>query len=377
VRPETLAVKAGGHPDAASGAVAPPITLSTTFERDPDGEFRRGYSYGRSHNPTRALCEARIAALESVGAAEGAQAIAFASGMAAAAAVLQSLAPGDRVVLPRDLYHGVRRLADGPMREWGLQAEFVEMVDPAELLRALERPARLVWIETPSNPRLDLVDLREACARAHAAGALACVDNTFAGPILQRPLQLGADLVVHSSTKYFGGHSDATGGAVVARAGLPLGERVRGQQQMVGAVPSPFDCWLIARGLQTLPVRVRAHCQGAQRVAEALAAMRGVTEVRYPGLPSHPQHALAARQMSGFGGVVTFRVAGGRDGAFRALARLRIIVRATSLGGVESTIEHRRSVEGPGSNSPDDLVRLAVGLEHPDDLIEDLTQALS
>jgi cystathionine gamma-synthase len=367
---ETLAVKAGAHAAAGSGAIAPPITLSTIFERGSDGSFPGGYFYGRSGNPNRTLAETRLAALEG-----GEAAFAFSSGSAAAAAVFQCLAPGDRVVAPRDLYHGVRRLLSEVMTEWRLEVEFVEMTALAEVDAALARPTRLLWIDSPSNPLLSVTDIRAVAERAHAAGALCAVDNTFATPILQRPLALGADLVVHSTTKYIGGHSDVTGGAVIVGAGSPLAARLKRIQELAGAVPSPFDAWLVARGIATLPYRMRAHAANAAAVAEGLTKFPSVSEVIYPGLASHPGHAIAARQMSGFGGMISFRAKGGRDAAFGALGRLKLITRATSLGGVESTIEHRRSMEGPTSPTPDDLIRMAVGLEHPDDLLADLAQA--
>lgn len=375
LRLETLAIKAGGGPDAATGAVAPPIHLSTTFAREADGSYPQGYNYGRAANPTRALLEQRLAALE--GGGPSTEAVAFASGSAAVMAVLQSLGPGDHVVAPSDLYYGVRLLLADVMSEWGLEASFVDLTLPESLDDALRDDTRLVWIDTPSNPLLGITDIRAVVERAHARGALVAVDNTFATPVLQRPLELGADLVVYSTTKYMGGHSDVTGGAVLVGAGgAALLPRLRRLQKIGGAVPSPFDCWLVARGLATLPLRMRAHAHHAGLVASALAAHPAVAETLYPGLPSHPGHAVAARQMSGYGGVVSARLRGGREAAFRALARLRLITRATSLGGVETTIEHRRSMEAPDSATPDDLVRISVGLEHPDDLIEDLVSAL-
>jgi cystathionine gamma-synthase len=371
VKIETLAVKAAARPDPGSGAIAPPIQLSTIYERDADGGFAHGYQYGRSGNPTRALLEERLCALEG-----GAGAAAFASGSAAAAAILQSLAPGDRVVAPRDMYHGVRRLMRTVLAEWGLVFTFVDMTDLAAV-EAAAKGARLIWIDTPSNPLLLVTDIAAVAERARAVGAWTAVDNTFATPVMTRPLALGADLVMHSTTKYMGGHSDVTGGAVVWREGCALAERVSRVQTLAGAVLAPFDAWLVARGLQTLPLRVRAQAAGALAVAEGLLRMPSVAEVRYPGLVGHPGHEVAMRQMTGgFGGVVSFRVRGGREAAFAALGRLKLIVRATSLGGVETTAEHRRSMEGEGSEVPEDLVRVSVGLEHPDDLMGDFAQAL-
>ncbi|MSP63438.1 MAG: aminotransferase class V-fold PLP-dependent enzyme [Myxococcales bacterium] len=369
---ETLAVKAAARPDPSTGGLAPPIHMATTFERDPDGGYPRGFTYGRTGNPNRALLEGRLAALE--GAEE---ALAFASGSAAVLAVLQVLAPGDHVIIPEDVYHGVRVLAGEVMREWRLETSFVDLTVLAKLDAALRPNTRVVWVDSPSNPLLRVTDIRAVAARAHESGALVCVDNTFATPVLQRPLALGADLVVHSTTKYIGGHSDVIGGAVlVGRGGAALAPRLRRLQHAGGAIPSPFDAWLITRGLATLPCRMRAHCANAAAIATALSGHAALAAVIYPGLPSHPDHAVAVRQMEGFGGMISLRLHGGREAAFRALARLKLIARATSLGGVESTIEHRRSIEPAGSPTPDDLVRLSVGLEHPDDLIEDLLQAL-
>jgi cystathionine gamma-synthase len=371
MRFETRAVHAGREIDPATGAVAPPIHPSTTFERDPDGGYPRGHLYARHGNPTRAALERCVADLEG-----GVEAAAFASGTAATMAVFQALAPGDHVVAPHDVYHGTARLLREVLAPWGLEATFVDMTDPAEVAGALRPRTRLVWIETPSNPRLRVTDIARVAALAHEAGALAACDSTLATPALQRPLELGADLVVHATTKALGGHGDVMGGLVIARAAGGLFERVRCLQVHGGAVPSPFDCWLVLRSLRTLPYRAAAQSRHALRVATFLRSHPRVAAVHYPGLPDHPGHAVAARQMSAFGGVLSFEVAGDRGLAMDVAARVTLFTRATSFGGVESLIEHRASIEGPGTRTPESLLRLSIGLEHPEDLVEDLARAL-
>lgn len=370
---ETLAVHAGREVEPATRAITPSITLSTTFERAEDGSFPGGHIYTRNSNPNREALERALAALEG-----GVVAAAFASGNAATSAVLQSLSPGDHVIASTETYYGTRAVLTGALRRWGLQADFVDMTDPTSVARAMRPNTRLVWVETPSNPRLRLTDIAAVAEIAHVRGARLVCDNTFATPVLQRPLALGADLVVHSTTKYIGGHSDVLGGCVVASADDDFMGRVRAYQVFGGAAPSPFDCWLLLRSLPTLPHRVRAQSEGALRVATFLAAHPQVAVVHYPGLPAHPGHAIARRQMQGgFGGMLSFQVRGGEAKAMAVAARVRLITRATSLGGVESLIEHRASVEGPESPTPRDLLRLSVGLEHSDDLIADLAQALA
>ena len=368
---ETLAVHAGRAVDTATGAVTPSITPSTTFERAEDGSFPHGHVYTRSSNPNRDALETALAALEG-----GAVALAFGSGQAATAAVLQTLASGDHVLLPLDLYHGTRHLVQHVLARWGLSADFVDMTDVASVEAAIRPSTRLIWVETPSNPQLQVVDIAAVAALAHAHGALCAVDNTWATPILQRPFELGADLVMHSTTKYIGGHSDVLGGAVIVNdAGLAAS--LRDLQKLSGAVPSPFDCWLLLRSIPTLPYRVRAQTEHAAALATFLSGHPRVSVVHYPGLPAHPGHALAARQMSGgFGAMLSFQVEGGQTAAMAVAARTRIFTRATSLGGVESLIEHRASVEGPDSQTPAGLLRVSVGLEHSDDLIADMAQAL-
>ena len=371
MRLETLAVHAGARIDPATGAIAPPLHLSTTFERAADGSYPRGYIYTRHGNPNREALEEAMAALEG-----GAVAMAFASGSAAAFAVLQALSPGDHVIAPRDLYHGLARLFREIATGWGLSISFVDLTDPAAVEAAIRSNTRLIWVETPSNPMLRITEIARVAAMARQAGALCICDNTLATPVLQRPLALGADGVVHSATKYLGGHGDAMGGIVVLKEDSAFARRLREIQITGGAVLSPFESWLILRGLRTLPYRMRAHSENAMRVAAFLAQHPAVEAVHYPGLPGHPGHAVAARQMSMFGGLVSFQVRGGRDAAFQVAARVRWFTRATSFGGPESLIEHRASIEGPGTTTPDNLLRLAIGLEHPEDLIEDLDQAL-
>ena len=368
---ETLAVHGAQGPDSATGAVAPPIYLSTTFERAPDGSLPHGYLYARDANPNRAALERVLAALE-----RGAAAAAFSSGQAATMAVFQSLAPGDHVVLPASVYYGTRKLMEQVFARWGLTMTSVDMRDAANVAAALRPETRLVWVESPSNPLLAVADIARIAAIAHAAGARCAVDNTWATPIAQQPLTLGADLVMHSTTKYLSGHSDVMGGAIIARESDELFQRVRTVQTAGGAIAAPFDCWLVVRGIKTLPYRVRAHTANATAVAEFLASHPRVEAVHYPGLTTHAGHEIAARQMTSFGGMVSVQVRGGRAASLEVKGRLRVFTRATSLGGPESLVEHRASVEAPGSGTPDNLLRLSIGLEHPDDLIADLAQAL-
>ena len=371
LHPETIAVHAGRSIDSSTGAVAEPIQLSTTFERAEDGGFPSGFDYTRSGNPNRAALEQGIAKLEG-----GAEAAAFASGVAAASAVFQALSPHDHVIAPVEGYHGVLRLLRDVFSRWQLQVDFVDMTNLTAVEQAVRPTTRLLWVETPSNPTLKLTDLAATAQIAHAANALLACDNTWS-PLIQRPFDLGADLVMHSTTKYFGGHSDVLGGAVIARVKDEFFARIREVQIIGGAVPAPFDCWLIHRGMQTLPCRMRSHGENALRVAIFLETHPRVARVHYPGLTAHPQHALALRQMSSFGGMLSFELEGDRAAALALPNGMKIFTRATSLGGVESLIEHRQSIEGPESLTPETLLRLSIGLEHPDDLIADLAQALA
>jgi cystathionine gamma-synthase len=371
VRIETTAVHAGHHPDAATGAVTPPIHLTTTFARDANGELPHGFIYARTDNPTRRELEVSLAALEG-----GEAAIAFASGMAATAAVFQSLLPREHVIAPQDAYYGTARLLRDVMADWGLRSTLVDMTDPHAVATAIRPETRLIWIETPSNPSLAVTDIARIAAIARAAGARCVCDNTWATPILQRPLALGCDGVMHSTTKYLGGHSDLTGGALVLPADDEWAARLRTLQQLGGGVPSAFDCWLLMRGIRSVAWRMRGHCENAARVASFLASHPAVEVVHYPGLPQDPGHAVASRQMVGYGGMVSVEVKGGAAAALAVVRRVRLFTAATSLGGTESLIEHRASVEGPESRTPPGLLRLSIGLEHAEDLVADLDQAL-
>lgn len=374
LRLETIAARSGRSIDPQTGAVTLPIHLATTFGREPDGSYPNGFVYGRLANPNRQALERAIADLEG-----GADAAAFSSGMAAVTAVAQTLRPGDRILVPEDCYHGTIAMLDQVMGPWGLGLVPVAMTDPRAVATALanEPAIQLVWLETPSNPRLDITDLAAIVQAAHAVGVRCLCDNTWATPILQRPIALGVDWVLHSSTKYLSGHSDVTGGVVVAAQADEPFDRLRQIQQLAGAVPSPFDCWLILRSLQTLAVRMAAHCAGARQVAEFLAHHRAIDQVLYPGLASHPGHTIARSQMADFGGMISVLVQGDRSRALAVAGHCQLLTRATSLGGTESLIEHRASLEGPTSRTPDNLLRLSIGLEHPDDLIADLSQALA
>ena len=368
---QTLSIHSGRQVDPATGSVTAPLYTSTTFERDPDGAFSRHYFYSRIDNPNRHSLEQCLADLEG-----GIEAVAFASGMAATLAVFQALSPGDHVVLHRDLYFGVRELVTGVFARWGLQPSFVDMRNLDELRGACKPQTKLFWLETPTNPLIEVVDIRPVAECAASLGVLLACENTFATPVLQRPIELGAHLVVHALTKYLSGHSDVLGGAVVIGQKSDLALRIKDFQRVGGAVLSPFDCWMALRGLQTLVPRVRLHCENAMKVAVFLSTHPGVARVHYPGLTSDPGHAIARRQMSDFGGMLSFEVQGGRDEAFAFVARLKLIVRATSLGGTHSLIEHRASIEGAFTRSPESLLRLSVGLEGAEDLIADLDQAL-
>ena len=371
MRLETLAVHAGRRTDPITGSVAAPLYLSSTFER---GETGDPFFYARLDHPNRRMLERCMQDLEA-----GCGAAAFASGIAAACAAIEAscAGTGSRVLLPDRIYYGNRALLD-QIGFTAYECQSTQMSDLDALRRTCEdfQPA-MVWIETPSNPTLAITDIAAVCAIARDCGARAIVDNTFATPVLQRPFELGADVIVHSLTKYVGGHSDLMAGAVVVRDDEALLERVRDIQRNKGAVTSPFDCWLALRGVQTLPQRMAAHCANAARVAAFLQQSDSVLAVHYPGLESDPGHAVAKRQMGGFGGMLAFRMRAGRDAAARVCASVQLIAPATSLGGTHSLIEHRASAPGESGLVPDDLLRLSVGLEHPDDLIEDLVAAFA
>jgi cystathionine gamma-synthase len=368
---ETLAVHAGHGVDPATGAVTEPIHLSTTFEREADGSYPHGFLYSRNHNPNRNGLEAALAALEG-----GSSSAAFGSGLASVTAIFQGLQPGDHVVAPKDIYHGTANVLKHLFAKWGVGATFVDMTDLDAVQRAVQPATRIVWIETPSNPLIQCVDIAAIADIAHRAGARAVADNTFASPALQRPLALGCDMVMHATTKYLGGRSDVLGGVAITRVDDEAFTQVRTAQLFGGAVPSPFDCWLIMRSLPTLPYRMQAHCANARKVAIFLSQHPKVSAVHYPGLENNPFHALAKKQMSDFGGMLSFETKAGKEAAMTVAAHVEVFTRATSLGGVESLIEHRASIEGPESKTPQGLLRVSVGLEHADDLIDDLAQAL-
>ena len=370
MKPETIAIHAGNHVDASSKAVIQPIVLSTTFERAEDGTFPGGHIYSRSSNPNRALLENVIAKLEG-----GADAAAFSSGNAAGMSVFQSLAPGTHIIAPDDMYHGLRNQLK-ILFAGILKFDFIDVNDIDAVNRHLMPGTGLIWLETPSNPLLKVTDIKKIVALAHKHSIKVAVDNTFATPICQLPISLGADLVMHSSTKYFGGHSDLMGGMLVTAQKDDWWQKIRDVQGYGGAIPSPMDCYMLARSIKTLPYRVRGHVHNAQLLAEYLEKHPKIEQVMYPGLPSHPQHQIAKEQMLGFGGMLSFTVKGGEAEARRVINGLKLFTRATSLGGVESLIEHRATVEGPDTKTPFNLLRVSVGLEHIDDLIEDLEVAL-
>ena len=372
-KPETLAAQALGWIDEHTRAVAPPLHASSTFLRDPDNQYRSGRNYARADNPAFDQPQQVLAALE-----KGEDAMLFASGMAAATAVMLSLAPGDHVVAPKVMYWSFRNWLMNFARGWGLDVELVDMTNLDALKRAM-RPGktRLVWVETPANPLWDIVDIAAAAEIAHAGGARFAVDSTVATPVFTRPLELGADLVMHSATKYLNGHSDLVAGALVTRARDEHWERIAGVRKQIGGILGSFESWLLLRGMRTLFPRVRTAAASAQTIAESLQRHKSVAQVLYPGLPDFKGHAIAARQMQGgFGAMMSIRVKGGEAAAIATAARVEVWKRATSLGGVESLIEHRASVEGPDTPCPPDLLRLSVGIEDPGDLLEDLTQAL-
>ncbi|HEY0891298.1 MAG TPA: cystathionine gamma-synthase [Nocardioides sp.] len=374
---ETRAIHAGYEPDPTTGAVIPPIYATSTYKQDGVGGLRGGYEYSRSGNPTRTALEGALAAVE-----EGERGFAFASGLAAEDTILRSLTqPGDHIVIPDDAYGGTFRLVDKVARPWGLEHTPAPVHDVTKVAEAI-RPGhtKLVWVETPTNPLLNVADIAAVANLAHAAGALLVVDNTFASPYLQQPLTLGADVVVHSTTKYVGGHSDVVGGAVVVKD-LGLAERIGFHQNAMGAVPGPFDVFLTHRGLKTLGVRMDRHCDNAERIVDFLTAHPAVGDVIYPGLETHPGHEVAQRQMKRFGGIISFRAKGGLEHALQVCSRTEVFTLGESLGGVESLIEHpgkmtHASVAGTDLEVPADLIRLSVGIETADDLIADLERAL-
>lgn len=367
-RIETIAIHAARNTDQKVGAVVPPMHLSTTYQRGNDGDFE----YSRTGGPTRLALEEVLRQLEG-----GAGAVAFASGMAAVSSIFQSLQQGDHVILPDDTYFGVRKLVTKLLARWGLAHTIVDMTDLENVKAAIQPNTKMVWAESPSNPMLKIADIAAVADIAHNAGAKLGVDATWSTPILQHSLALGADYVVHSTTKYLGGHNDLLGGVVIVREKNDFYESIREMQVTCGSVPSGFDAWLLLRGIRTLPYRMRAHCANAMKVAQFLEDHPQVHTVHYPGLESHAGHEIAKRQMEDFGGMLSVQVRGGAEKAATVARSTEVFLRATSLGGVESLIDHRAPVEEPDTKTPDDLLRLSVGLEHPDDLIEDLAQALA
>ena len=372
MRIETLAVHAGGESDVETGAVAPPIHLATTFRHGPAAERVGGYEYQREGDPTNDRLRTAIAALEG-----GAQAITFASGMAAISNLLESLPASSRIAIPDDCYTGLRALSAEFLPQRAISVIAVDMSDTDAVQSACADGIDLIWAETPSNPRMKVCDIAALAKIAHAHNALLACDNTFASPVLQQPLALGADIVMHSTTKYFGGHSDVLGGALVFAQADDLHARVAHRLHITGATLAPFSAWLTLRGCRSLPARMAMHCANARMVAEFLSTHAAVERVNYPGLPSHPGHAVAKRQMRDFGGMLSIELRGGKAAALSMAGRLRLFTNATSLGGCESLVEHRASVEGANPVSPDNLLRLSVGLEHADDLIADLKAALA
>src|SRR5262245_58375819 len=373
---ETLAIHAGQDPEPVTGAVVPPIFATSTYRQDAVGAPRQGYEYSRTANPTRTALEECLASLEG-----GRRGLAFASGLAAEDTLLRALClPGDHVLIPDDAYGGTYRLLARVAERWGLRWTSAPLQDPDAVAAALTPETRLVWVESPTNPLLRIVDIEAVASLAHRAGARLVVDSTFASPYLQQPLRLGADVVVHSTTKYCGGHSDVVGGALVVRD-QELGEELAFHQNAMGAVAGPFDAWLTLRGLRTLAVRMERHCDNAEVVADFLAAQPEVSEVLYPGLAGHPGHDVAARQMRRYGGMVSFRLAAGEEAAVAVCNHARLFALGESLGGVESLIEHparmtHASAAGSPLEVPSDLVRLSVGIEAAEDLVADLEQAL-
>ncbi|RCR69389.1 trans-sulfuration enzyme family protein [Larkinella punicea] len=372
MHPETLAIYQNRMADANAWAVVPPISLSTTFEREADGSFPHGHIYSRASNPNRDLLETALAQLEG-----GFAGLAFSSGQAATMTLLLALRPGDHVILGDDAYHGTPALLEELFHPWGLTYTRVDFTDLEAIRSSIHENTSLIWIETPSNPLLKIADIQAIADLAHQAGAWCACDNTWATPILQRPLDLGCDVVMHSTTKYIGGHSDVLSGALIFREDGDFYQRVRRYQTLGGAVAAPFDCWMLLRGIKTLPTRVKAQSATALQLAQFLHQHPAVEAVHYPGLESHPGHAIAQKQMTRFGAMLSVQIKGGSDAAMTVAGRVQLFTRATSLGGIESLIEHRASVEGPNTSTPQNLLRISVGLEHADDLIADLEQALN
>jgi cystathionine gamma-synthase len=372
MKKETQAIHATNLVDETAGAIATPIFLSTTFSRDADGSYPKGHMYSRNSNPNRDALEKGLAILDG-----GAKAFAFGSGLAAVSAVFQCLKSGDHVLMPSVGYYASVKLAEEIMGPWGLQMNQVNMEDLDAIRAAIQPNTKLIWVETPANPLLGISDIQAISSLAHTQGIKVAVDNTMATPILQNPIQLGADIVMHATTKYIGGHSDILGGAIIVRDDDEWSARLKRVQILMGATQNPLDCYLLARGLKTLPLRMREHSASALVLAQRLEKHSAIEQVHYPGLPSHSQHELAKRQMPhGFSGMISIQIKGDEANARRVASELKLFQQATSLGGVESLVEHRRSIEGPDSKTPGNLLRLSIGLEHIDDLWEDLNSSL-
>jgi cystathionine gamma-synthase len=368
---ETIAIHAGNKIDNSNKAVIQPITLSTTFERGPEGNYPGGYIYTRADNPNRSSLEQVLYQLEG-----GADACAFSSGNAAGGCVFQALEPGSHIIAPADMYHGLRNQINEVFR--GIhEVTYVNMTDIGAVEKAVKQTTKLMWLETPSNPLLKISDIKALVEIAKRNNIIVACDNTFATPLFQRPLELGCDIVMHSTTKYLGGHSDVLGGALITREKNDFWQRIRSIQELSGAVPSPLDCFLTVRGIKTFPYRMKAHAANAQKIAEYLDQHPKVEKVYYPGLASHPQHQIVLEQMHGTGGMLSFLVKGGINEALKVANNVKIFTQATSLGGVESLLEHRASIEGPETKTPQNLLRVSVGIENAEDLIEDLEYALS
>lgn len=368
---ETIAIHAGNNVDGASRAVIQPITLSTTFERGPEGDYPGGFIYTRAGNPNRQSLEQVLFRLEG-----GADACAFSSGNAAGGCVFQALEPGSHIIAPEDMYHGLRNQINEVFR--GIhEVTYVDMMDLESVEQAILPNTKLIWLETPSNPLLKITDIKAIVSIAKRNNIMVACDNTFATPLFQRPLELGCDIVMHSTTKYLSGHSDVLGGALITKEQNAFWTRIRSIHELSGAVPSPFDCFLIVRGIKTFPYRMRGHAENALKIARYLENHSSVEKVFYPGLESHPQHEIAKTQMQGWGGMLSFLVKGGVTEALQAINKVTIFTQATSLGGVESLIEHRASIEGPQTKTPQNLLRVSVGLENVEDLLKDLDQALT
>ena len=368
---ETLAIKSTENTFNNSEPVSTPIYLSSTYKRKDDGTYSNDFVYSRNDNPNRAIVEKSIAQLEN-----GKYAFAFSSGMAAISTIFQSLKTGDHIILPEDIYYAIKKLMNQVFKRWNLSYDLVDMSDLLAVKKVIKPTTALIWVESPSNPQLKISDIKAISKIAHKNNAICVVDNTWLTPVFQNPLKLGADIVIHSSTKYFGGHSDVIGGALVLN-NEKLADKIKDIQVLSGAVPSPFDCWLIARGIQTLHLRVSKQAENALNLAKYLESHPKIERVLYPGLESHPQHLLAIKQQkNGFGAMFSVLIKGSKDEAFKISTKLHLFTSATSLGGVESLVEHRKSVEGKESSTPDNLLRISVGIEHIDDLIADWEQAL-